>query len=98
MKTFSEFVNEGSDRDYVDNRLTTLFKKEGLAPKVKKEIGYTKYIFENDVEIINDFLREYPCIRICIINARPTRAAWINYQVTGRIWADVLHYRDIKFT
>lgn len=43
-----------STTEYVDNRLTTLFKKQGLTPKIKKEIGYTKYSFENNVDIIND--------------------------------------------
>ena len=54
MIKFSEFLTEGSDRDYVDNRFSNLFKKEGLNPSVKKEIGYTEYSLDKDTVIIND--------------------------------------------
>lgn len=65
MKSFREFLNEvnsvnennGSDRDYIDNRLKTTFGKEGFklpknGPTVK--IGYTLWPFTDGFEVIND--------------------------------------------
>lgn len=53
MGKFREFIEEGSTREYVDNLMPKILKKEGIDFKVDKKTGYTSYKC-GDNEIIND--------------------------------------------
>lgn len=50
---FSEYLNESSTRQYVDNLLPKALKKAGIDCKVTEKTGYTAYKC-GDFEIIND--------------------------------------------
>jgi len=53
MKTFKEIFTESSQLEYVDTRLSQLFSKQGLEPKIQKKLGFTKYSFD-DFDVVND--------------------------------------------
>ena len=57
MKSFREYLTEGSVKEYVDERLKKSFAKEGVQVKPIIKIGFTKYVFSahpSDIELVND--------------------------------------------